>query len=355
MHFQSRQRGSALVTVLVLSLALCITIASLLRYSLSERRMNYRAAMRLEARNAAEAISEFGLSQVRQLMDSRSDFSPTRFTSNESQIAMPSTSFWAGSNVITAGTTAPEMVVGLVNQVTTAGSGSGLYYFDPADPNNEFEPLKGRWAFRFDIRVLSKATVQSPNNVAGPKQTVYMTQTLSARASPLFSHAIFYNMDLEIWPGPAMNILGGVHTNGNLYVKKQSSSGLALNFVGPVTVAGGGHVPVTDGVPAGLYSGVICPITNTNGTQDNLSSYTDNVYFTTPAGGLAALYGPAPNTSTPNFWRDQKWGQSTESTTTERVRRSSPGRFQISFQAVRVMKAWKSRLKSVTPVSALST
>ena len=81
MHFQSRQRGSALVTVLVLSLALCITIASLLRYSLSERRMNYRAAMRLEARNAAEAISEFGLSQVRQLMDSRSDFSPTRFTS----------------------------------------------------------------------------------------------------------------------------------------------------------------------------------------------------------------------------------------------------------------------------------
>jgi hypothetical protein len=114
-----------------------------------------------------------------------------------------------------------------------------------------------------------------------------------------------------------MNILGGVHTNGNLYVKKQSSSGLALNFVGPVTVAGGGNVPVTSGVPAGLYAGVICPITNTNGTQDNLSSYTDNVYFTTPAGGLAPLYGTAPNTSSPSFWRDQKWGQSAESTTTD--------------------------------------
>ncbi len=310
----SSRRGSALVTVMMLTLALAIIIASVLSYSLNERRLNYREQVRLEARNAAEAISEYGLAQVRQLMESRSDFTSTRFTSNQSQVAMPAAGFWGGSNVVASGANAPELVIGLINQISS--SGTSLYYFDPADPNNEFEPLKGRYAFRFDIRVLSKATVVPPAGGSGASQTIYMTQTLSARASPLFSHAIFYNMDLELWPGPTMNILGGVHTNGSLYVKKQSSTGLALNFVGPVTVAGGGNIPVTSGRPAGLYAGVKVAITNYNGTTDNLSSYTDNVFFTTPGGGLGALYGPAPATSSPSLWRDQKWGQSTESVAT---------------------------------------
>ncbi len=310
----SSRRGSALVSVLMLTLALTIIIASVLSYSLNERRLNFREQVRLEARNAAEAISEYGLAQVRQLMESRSDFTATRFTSNQSQIAMPAASFWAGSNVVESGTNAPELVVGLINQVSS--SGTSLYYFDPADPNNEFEPLKGRYAFRFDIRVLSRATVVPPAGGGGANQTIYMTQTLSARASPLFSHAIFYNMDLELWPGPTMNILGGVHTNGSLYVKKQSSDGRSLNFVGPVTVAGGGNVPVTSGRPAGIYAGVKVPITFYNGSTDNLSSYTDNVFFTTPGGGLGPLYGPAPGTSSPSLWRDQKWGQSSESIAT---------------------------------------
>lgn len=214
-------RGGALVTVMMLSMALTMVIASTLTYSLTERRLNHRASMRLEARNAAEAISEYGLSQIRQKMDTRSDFTPTRFTTGadaNSINALPNT-FWTGSNVVTSGANAPELIIGLIAPITSNPT-SGLYYFDPADPSNEFDPLKGRYAFRFDLRVISRATVAPASTAAGGPQSVYMSQTLSARASPLFSHAIFYNMDLEIWPGPAMNILGGVHTNGNLWAKK---------------------------------------------------------------------------------------------------------------------------------------
>jgi hypothetical protein len=299
-HARGADRGSALVTVMMLSLALILIVTSTLGYSLNERRLNHREAMRLEARNAAEAVSEYGLAQIRQLMDSRSDFSPTRFTSDESQVAKPATTFWAGSNVVTTGTNAPELIIGLVNPVTASATNT-LYYFDPADPNNEFEPLKGRYAFRYDVKVISKTTVQPPTGGAGGPQTCYMTQTLSARASPLFSHAIFYNMDLELHPGPAMTIIGGVHTNGNLYARKNSSSGLALNFVGPVTVAG-----------KILASVAKFPAVEADGGTDTIISGTDNVNYSTAAGGLVGM----KNTSN-GMWRDQKWGAATETEATD--------------------------------------
>ena len=106
--FSAPQRGSALVTVMMLAMGLMLILATILGLSLNERRMNYRENMRLEARNAAEAVSEYGLSQVRHLMQSVSDFTSTRFTSAESSVKMPAASFWGGGNVATSGANAPE-------------------------------------------------------------------------------------------------------------------------------------------------------------------------------------------------------------------------------------------------------
>jgi len=285
------RRGSALVTVMMLSFALILIVTSILGYSLNERRLNHREAMRLEARNAAEAVSEYGLAQVRQLMETRSDFTSTRFTSNEGQIAKPSASFWSGSNVSTATGSGPELIVGLIAQVSNNAT-TQLYYFDPADPNNEFEPLKGRYAFRFDLKVISKVTVNPPTGGAGGPQTCYMTQTLSARASPLFSHAIFYNMDLEFMPGGLMNIVGPVHTNGNLFVRSQSSlAATSLNFTSQVTAA------------KGLYAAYQKQVfMQRNGTLDT-TNYTSQVTFKSSSGAVVGL-----RNNTLGMWNDQAWG-----------------------------------------------
>lgn len=56
-----------------------------------------------------------------------------------------------------------------------------------------------------------------------------------SRLVPLFQFAAFYNKDLEILPGPAMNLAGPVHTNGSLYLYSNSSS---LTIQGQVTTAG---------------------------------------------------------------------------------------------------------------------
>ena len=168
--FSGPQRGSALVTTMMLSMALLIIIASILGYSLSERRLNYREAMRLEARNAAEAMAEYGMAQVHDVMQTRYDMTSTRFTTAEGSLVTPAATFWAGSNVATSGANAPELVIGTVTPVVQGGS-STLYYYSSTDPDNASDPLKGCYAFRFDVKVVAKATVVPPTGGAGAPQT----------------------------------------------------------------------------------------------------------------------------------------------------------------------------------------
>ena len=66
---------------------------------------------------------------------------------------------------------------------------------------------------------------------------------------------------------------------GRLFIKKQSSSGASLNFLNQVTAAGGVYA-----------SGTKVFYNTRQGTIDNLSSYSDNVFFTTGAGGLTAAF-----------------------------------------------------------------
>src|SRR5437667_183095 len=50
----------------------------------------------------------------------------------------------------------------------------------------------------------------------------------------IFQFAIFYNVDLEINPGPNMDVTGPVHCNANIYMQPGST----LTFYNDVTAAG---------------------------------------------------------------------------------------------------------------------
>jgi len=43
-------------------------------------------------------------------------------------------------------------------------------------------------------------------------------RVINSLATPIFQFAVFYNDDLEVLPGPGMNISGRVHTNGDMYL-----------------------------------------------------------------------------------------------------------------------------------------
>ncbi len=214
---------------LIFAAVLSGILASMLKWVMTEATLNQRSIRRLEAHNAAEAIAEYGMMQVRYKMENTSTFLANSFTpSGAEALVLPTSTLFNGTNVDTAAST---LTGGTIANVISSGS-TTLYYVDANDPNNINDPLKGKWIFRRDIPVYAKAKV---NILNGPPIYAYVREKISVRGAPLFAHATFYNMDMELSPGGTMNVYGPVHVNGNIYM---SSTGVSLNFFNTVTCTG---------------------------------------------------------------------------------------------------------------------
>lgn len=272
------QRGSALVTVMLFSFVLLTLAGSVMQWSITERRLNSRSGYWLEARNAAEAVAEYGCFQVAQAFNSK--MNPTFAVGGSNPISFPSTlatSFFAGSHV---NTSSVSLTAGTVTKVPA----TSLYYVDPLDPNNRFDPLIGRYVYRRDVKVLSKVSV-TPATGGGSPVSAYILETVSVRGAPLFAYAIFYSgNDLEVDPQPPMDIYGPVHVNGNLFVGQVGGNN--LNFHGPVSASGNLYhnwrgTTSTAKQGGGTISGTINFATNTAGT-------TMAPMLVPAAGGIAA-------------------------------------------------------------------
>ena len=268
------------MAVAILFTMVCALLAfSVLRWSATERRLNTRGALWLAARNAAEGVAEYGFSEVRNDFDNKSTPGSYR-PGTANALNLPNASVFAGTSVVTGAlsTSNPygmELIAGPVVQIPSSGA---VYFVDPTDYNNQFDPLKSKWIFRQDIVVIARASVTAPN---GPPITHYVTETISVRGAPLYAHAIFYNDDLEIHPGPQMDIYGPVHTNKNMFISSQGDA-VGLGFHGPVTCAGNiYHAWLSSSTSAqGSGSETLgqTPVTfiNTAGTQVNMKATTAN-------------------------------------------------------------------------------
>jgi len=74
------------------------------------------------------------------------------------------------------------------------------------------------------------AAAQNPDNPG----KIQMSQTFETALVPIFQFAVFYGNDLEIAPGPDMNLIGRVHSNGNLWLQ----AGGTLRMDSYVTASG---------------------------------------------------------------------------------------------------------------------
>ncbi len=111
--------------------------------------------------------------------------------------------------------------------------------------------------------------------------TAGVQQDVQLATIPLFQFAIFYNMDLEINPGPTMTVTGPVHGNTNIYLEPQN----ALVFESDVTAAGAIIFSKKPGDPSNRTKG---PITF-NGEHDS---------------GLSTLNLPIGTNNTPTAVRE---------------------------------------------------
>jgi len=221
-HRRAR-RGSTLVTTVVIVAALSLMFGGLMAWSLTERRMNLRNENWLLAKSAAEAIAEYGFAQLRFKFENRVSLPNDALKPGEpDELVLPPEGA-LGPRAIQADA---EIVGGTIPPFPDS-----LSYVDPSDEDNEFDPLKGKLVRSREIALFARASVQPPTG--GGPVTAHVQQRLQVRDAPLFAHAIFYNLDLEVFPGPQMDIFGPVHTNGDLYV--QGISG--VNFHSQVTTS----------------------------------------------------------------------------------------------------------------------
>ena len=241
MNYHRPTRGFALVTVVILATLLCITAAALLRYAGTEFRLNLRNQLRFQAKNAAEAMLEYGAAELMTRLERNVNFSTNELHSAPLSVqnSRKSTLFAQGAS--SYNNVDPTALRFWASQY----SESTRRYVDPNDPGNAYDPLRGQNVRSQTIRLLASAAASAP----GLTESQYSTQSVEIRDVFLFNYAIFYNITMELHPGANMTVSGPVHSNVNSYF----STDATLTFMNNLTTAGRFTAGMlATGRPAGL-------------------------------------------------------------------------------------------------------
>ncbi len=212
----SNERGSTLVTVMVLGSATLLAAGSLLAWTTTNNRLSQRNNEYNRTVLIAEAATEKVIARV--AYDYQQGGEAQNFANlNSYRATVPLSS---------------EESLMANYRFTDAQGHVGKSYIEYLPPS-EFRVLsaqyRGLHGYSTAYRVISNAkeTTSPMGIVAGVRQEIEVSTI------PLFQFAIFYNLELEINPGPVMTVTGPVHGNYNIYLQPQA----ALTFQGDVTSA----------------------------------------------------------------------------------------------------------------------
>jgi hypothetical protein len=255
------ERGSALLLVLVLGSASLLIVLGILSWSHSNTNFAARNNQYYRTLAAAEAATEkiaarvgndyqnFGVALVTANLDS---YRTTVPTSDEN-------SYWSTFQFTDED--------GVANHISV----DWLPVNDSTVLSSRYKGLRGS---AYDMRILCKAReVNSPYYIVARNR-----QNLELSVVTVFQYAVFYNVDLEINPSPAMTITGPVHCNANIYLHPSTS----LLFQDEVTASGQVFLTRKPGDPSA--SGALGTIT-----------YADQP----PTTGFLSLNLPVGTTNTP--------------------------------------------------------
>jgi hypothetical protein len=251
---RTRSRGYALLFVIILGSASLLIFAGIAKWTSSSSTVNERHNAYNRALAAAEGATEASLSAMMR------DF--------VNQTYDPSS-------------------LSAYRALTPAGDLASLYQFSDGSGNagrtwvdssstmvltNLDSTYKGLYGLVYTCRLRSNA--QATDGLYDVSAAV--RQDVQLASIPVFQFAIFYSMDLEVNPGPAMTITGKVHSNASLF----SSPGNSLDFMEAVSAVGS--------------------INNFRNTNDpNGNSGINPVYHVTPIPGVGSLTLPVGTNTTP--------------------------------------------------------
>ncbi|RME70318.1 MAG: hypothetical protein D6781_06565 [Verrucomicrobia bacterium] len=267
----SRRSGSALGATLIFAVAITIVVAVLLRWADNERRLTSRNLGLAKARTAAESVGAYGEAQIIARLERLVYFPDDEFLPGRNPVSLTPTASGLDEDAkilalrddgkikemkledaLKKGFTVlgQPLLPASTSSSSTAASGHFSYEVTPenlvigrftparwvivsaANPLYDGDPLVGQTIRVREVEMVSAA--RATDVTRGTEVRAFCHYRLQVRDVPLWGYAIFYNMALEIAPGPIMNIYGPVHSNSNAFIQ----SGNGLNFHEIVTVAG---------------------------------------------------------------------------------------------------------------------
>ena len=232
--FSSPRRGGALTMVLMVTFVVAIIGGSILRFGITEMRVNDSFHTRVEAQNVAESLLDYGIAQLQRRWSQNRNFSYRDFVLNPLDIPDSVYDLFADGNIEVGDLelmaraipldfdefSADELVTGV------------MVYFDPDDALHQKDPLAGKMVMVREVEVLARATVRT--RVGERPVTAFVRQTFEVRDMNFLNHVMFFNMELALHPGADMVVDGPIHTNS--HGAFQASQNLWLK--GRVTAAG---------------------------------------------------------------------------------------------------------------------
>lgn len=232
-HRRSSVWGGALLNTLIFVGIVLLIFASIFSWAMSNAKMTVRNNQYNMSENAAESAVERVIGQIDR------DFISASLGTAASYAALP------------AGIDQSAWPIQYAFSSTNGTAGTVDVLFAPS--SSSLVPLdsqyKGLTGIAQDVDVYATATpTGQPYNVPA---TVH--ESLQFAKIPLFQFAVFYNINMEIDPGAAMNITGPVFGNQSIWEGSQY-----LTFQSSVTAVGTNYPQVSD--PFALnYNGTGAP------------------------------------------------------------------------------------------------
>jgi hypothetical protein len=234
MKTYKNSRGSALITVMILTGAAFLMAGALVAYTITERKLNRHMLVRLQAQDAAQATVEYGAAQINALLSTSSNI-PTDYFSSHA-LTLYSTRGTASSGFFSTENVANDPYNFVKNTTTSLWISKitplASIVLNPDDPRNINEPLIGYTDSVQAVTLLASATA---TDGLGNSATSYATETIAMRFSALFAWAIFYNVTMEFHPSAQVDVFGPVFSNADVYL---TQSGGPLTYHDSFQTAG---------------------------------------------------------------------------------------------------------------------
>ena len=244
---KKNQRGSGLLTAVVIIIVLAISIYSVLDLVSSESKFNKRAEAYKEAGHAARSLLLFGMLQLQDEFFDASILPRNYLAPDQNPLSITQDFVHQFETIDNGGVAKNPLVMPNSFTPTSTGDfgtepleiiGGGISPGRRVNIENNIlgssDSLAGASAIASKVELLSKATVNHP---AIGDVVARARQFMEIREVPLFDYFIFYNVPMEIWPGKPMTGDGRVQVNGDAWM----GSGKGLIFKKSVNIAGTLH------------------------------------------------------------------------------------------------------------------